>query len=1266
MKTSIRKWLKRFGIALAALFALACLFAWWLLGSESGARFALERAKGALAGKLELALLRGALTGPLELHDVHYRDPAAGIDVSIQSVKVDYELSRLFSRTLHVAALDVEGVDVALTTVKPTTPPVPPPSLQSLLTPPLEILLDRARVTRMAVKRDGQPVFAGDSVDLAATWTNDALRISRLALRAPDGTLDLDGTLSSYRDLQGAGKLVFDWRLPSARVAANVDVRNDGKVTTLTAHLNQPLTAALDADIAAGDDKLPWKLKLDVPAINPSQLLHDETLKTLALKLEGSGDRAQGQLRGNLDLNTHRVLFEPLQFLLAGKTLTLQTLQLRSPEAAGALLAKATVQLDANPVSGEATLEWSGVELPADLAGQALATHGNLHAGGSADKFDAQGAFALGPPGKLADFEFALHGTPKSVALQRLALKQAKGGLELHGDVALQPQLGWDLAAKADKLDPGAFAKDWPGAVDFDLSTSGKMEKQGTTGRLQLHRFGGTLRQRPLAGNADLQFAPPLNVDGALTLKSGNSSVALRGKGGDHTDVAIELAIASLGDWLPQAAGSVRGNIAAHGTWPKLDARGRLDAAKLALGDTHIEAATIDFDAHDVSAPSGQVRINGKALGAGGYLFDTFSVDAHGDQSAHALAVDLHGPQLGMTVALSGAFGTKTGDWQGTLSTLTLAPKDATAWTLQHPAALKYTNSSFALTDLCLHAESSSVCASAVQDAAGAAQAKFTIAHLPLASVARFASPDAPLKLDGVLDGGGDISRAADGALAGRAKIASASGSVAYPDSATQPLIAYSNLDINAAFASQQSTIDLRSDFNDGGHLDGHIVLGSNAPAGTPLSGHVAATLNNLGFVELLTDQVSATKGRLDAKFDLSGNSAAPVLAGNLALADFATEVPAAGIKLHHGHVTLRSSDGRSFALDGSVGSGTGKLTLSGNVGTAADAPLSLKLTGEDFLAADIPGAQVRISPNLTIARNAGKFAVTGTLTIPKADIDVSKLPGGGAAATSPDVVVTDAQVKQAAAGPVLDADITVKLGAGEKLDLDLRQGQEVHLVGYGLNGYLGGQLAVQERPGRTATGRGQVVVDGTYKAYGQDLKIEQGRLLFAGTPIDNPGLDLRATRGFNDPDVTVGLQVRGTAQVPLLTVFSSPPMEQSDALSYLVAGKPLSQLKSGEGDAVGSAARALGTAGGDLLAKSIGTKMGVDDVGVADSSAVGGAALTAGKYLSPRLYLSYGVGLFTPGQVVTLRYRLTRLFNVEMQNGTLSSRAGINYRIEK
>jgi translocation and assembly module TamB len=146
-----------------------------------------------------------------------------------------------------------------------------------------------------------------------------------------------------------------------------------------------------------------------------------------------------------------------------------------------------------------------------------------------------------------------------------------------------------------------------------------------------------------------------------------------------------------------------------------------------------------------------------------------------------------------------------------------------------------------------------------------------------------------------------------------------------------------------------------------------------------------------------------------------------------------------------------------------------------------------------------------------------------------------------------------------------------------------------------------------------------------------------------------------------------VGLQISGTAQRPVLTVFSNPLMEQSDALSYLITGKPLSQVKGGEGDMLGAAAQALGSAAGNLLAKSIGSKIGVDDIGVSSNAALGGnSAFTVGKYLSPRLYLSYGVGLFEPGEVVTLRYRLSHRWNFEAQSATEFSRASFNYRLEK
>ncbi len=625
----------------------------------------------------------------------------------------------------------------------------------------------------------------------------------------------------------------------------------------------------------------------------------------------------------------------------------------------------------------------------------------------------------------------------------------------------------------------------------------------------------------------------------------------------------------------------------------------------------------------------------------------------------------MRGKPLGFDLALDG--GMKGTDWRGTLTTLALEIKDQPPWKLAHPATLAYTGGAFSLDELCLRAGTPGLCASATQDANNGTQGKFSAEHVPLTMLAKLASPDAPLKLEGELNGSGTFARAANGALSGQATIASEMGTITYPDSAEHAFLSYKGFHIDAALSPQQSTLTIASDLNDGGRIDGHIVTGANEGGAMPLSGNLSATLNNLSFVDLLTSNVSGTKGKLEAKFALSGSTAKPGVDGQLILADFATEVPAAGLKLHDGAITVRSRDGENFDIDGAISSNEGKLAIKGNAGIAANAPVLMTVKGEDFLAADIPGARLHISPDLKIDRDAKRFAVTGSIGVPQMAVDLSKLPGGGVSATrSPDVVVTDEHgPATAAALPVL-VDITLKLGAGEKLAMDLRQGTEVHLIGYGLNADMGGQLTVHQAPGQQAIGRGQVQLNGTFKAYGQDLKIEQGRLLFAGTPVENPGLDIRATRGFPDQNITVGLQVRGTALTPQLTVFSTPTMEQSDALSYLVTGKPLSQLKGGEGNAVGSAANALGTAGGDLLAKSIGSKTGLDDVGVADNSSVGGAALTVGKYLSPRLYIGYGVGLFTPGQVVTLRYKLTRLFDFEMQNGTLSSRAGINYKIEK
>jgi translocation and assembly module TamB len=275
---------------------------------------------------------------------------------------------------------------------------------------------------------------------------------------------------------------------------------------------------------------------------------------------------------------------------------------------------------------------------------------------------------------------------------------------------------------------------------------------------------------------------------------------------------------------------------------------------------------------------------------------------------------------------------------------------------------------------------------------------------------------------------------------------------------------------------------------------------------------------------------------------------------------------------------------------------------------------------------------------------------------VPRAAIYLQKLPRGERAPKpSSDVIVVDERSSEEAASAIpLDADVTVILG------------DEVELTGFGLQAKVDGRLQVIEAPGQPTRGSGQIRLQGQYKAYGQDLTIQQGQLLYASSPLDNPGLNIRATRVVDD--VTAGLHIAGTVKTPELTIFSDPAMSQANALSYLVAGKPLDEIGSGdgEGDALQSAARSLGTAGGGLLAKNIGRRLGVDEFAIKDEEMIGGSALTVGEYLSPRLYVSYGVGLFEPGEVVTLRYKLKKDFSVQAQAGPEDTRAGVEYRIER
>ena len=1249
----ILRWI---GIAFAVIVLVTGALLFWLLDTESGARFALARAMAAAEGKVSFERSSGHLAGPLTLVNVRYDDPAAGVAARVGTIVVDVAVLELFAKRVHVVSLDIGDLDVALKTVPTKTEE---PASEFSLVAPVDVALDRLALRKAAFSQDGKPLFAADTLDLAGAWTRGGALIKSFALHSPDGSVDLHGTLSSAPGYPGDGETTFRWKAADREIAGTLKARGDGKQATLELALGAPTPATVTATLTQSRE-FPWTAKVTVPRFDPKRVQPNSTLTALALSVEGSGDKHHGALNGEVVVNDHRVQLEPFRYALDGETLKIETLTLKTPEAAGTLHASGHVELGAKPVGAALVVEWEGVELPADLVGQPLATHGKLNASGSAEKFHADGALAIGPPGKLSDLALDLDGTPDAIALKQLALKQANGGLDARGTVKLKPAIGWQLTTKASKLDPGAFAAEWPGALDFELATDGTLTDNGPDATIKLDKLGGTLRKRPVSGHVDLKIKPGYVLDGSLSLASGKSRIDVAGTGGtDQTDATIKLAIASLADWVPDASGSLDGNFHVRGRWPKLAVNGTAHGAAIASGGASIGVVDVTANIAELQPPNGTLTLHAQKVVVGNLEFETLDIDGGGTQKSHQVKLVANGTPLAATVALAGS-SADNGNWSGSLSTLDVTVKDVPKLALESPSQLAWNGKQFSATDICLAGGGPKLCVAGNGGSDGAFAARYRIEQLPLALLIKLSTPDAPLRVEGVLAGHGDVHRDAAGALNGAATIGSDKGSVAYPDNASQPLIAYTGFALDANLAPQSVHATVRAALDHDGRIDGDLTLSGPMRAAPAMSGKLDATLNSLAFVELLTPSVANMKGHVDAHYTFAGTTAAPALSGTLSLKDFATEIPDAGLKLHDGEINVRSADAEHFALDGTLKSGDGTLTLSGSGGIGRTAPAKASIKGDKFLAADIPGAKVVISPDLSIERSAENIRVGGHVTIPSANIDLAKLPGGGVNKASPDVVVTDAeQPETGKALPVIVA-VSVKLG------------DDVKLAGFGLDGTIGGDLAVDQRPGRLATGTGTLNVGGTYKAYGQDLKIETGRLLFAGTSLDNPGLDLRAVRtivgsgGEELGDVIkAGLQVRGTALVPVLTVFSTPPMEQSEALSYLITGKPLSGLKSGEGDMLGSAARALGSATGDLLAKGIGARTGME-VGVTDNTALGGSAFTVGKYLSPKLYLSYGVGLFVPGEVVSLKYLFSKRWNFEAQNATTGNRAGINYRWEK
>jgi len=139
-----------------------------------------------------------------------------------------------------------------------------------------------------------------------------------------------------------------------------------------------------------------------------------------------------------------------------------------------------------------------------------------------------------------------------------------------------------------------------------------------------------------------------------------------------------------------------------------------------------------------------------------------------------------------------------------------------------------------------------------------------------------------------------------------------------------------------------------------------------------------------------------------------------------------------------------------------------------------------------------------------------------------------------------------------------------------------------------------------------------------------------------------------------------VGVIARGPLRRPQLTLFSEPSLPQAQIASMLIVGRSNIQGDSGAADGELSATER----GGAILAGQLGKYVGLDDVGLIEDDEEG-SELVLGKYLSPRLYVSYGISLVDEINTLKMRYTIGDQWVISAESGQESA-ADIEYRIEK
>jgi translocation and assembly module TamB len=1169
---------KRIVLSIVLLLTLVSSGVYILLGTAAGLSWLVRQIDAQLPGRLEIGTIEGGLFGQLHLQQVSYRDP--DMHFAATDIMVRWTPMELLQRRLHIADITLLSPRYTLldnAEPKPVETTASAPWSPQDIHLPFGLRLDKLEIRQLEIftAADAQPIELHHAL-LTAAWDNAGIQMESAQFSLPGIDLSTRGTLSPLG--QYPLDLHIEWALNMAdmpKINAQGRVHGDLRQLIIAQQLSGDLQATLAATLENPLEQIQWHADVDLQHLSLQTLAADIS-GVVGATLSASGNLQRATTQGRVHLAQAADWFTPWQAELAVDAdwetmrLAVQHLRLTRPTSPLALELSGNADADLNlDLKGH----WNAFQWPLEGTAEVRSDSGEITLTGTPDAYQlALSADLAGTDIPAGQWQLSGHGDRQQLRLETLRGNTLDGTLMAQGRIAWAPTLSWDATLSTSGIDPAQHYPQWPGKLDLALSSKGRIDaQQNAEINLHIDKLRGELRGRMIAGNGQIDILGTEIKLQQIVLRSASAAVHADGNLGSRSDLVWRIDIADLADVLPEARGSLQGQGTLNGALEQPTVGGSLSAHGVVWEDLRLETLNADLQLDMSDKTPSHLELSSHNIHLGAEHIPALRISANGRISEHRLEAKLQHALANLALRLNGAYEPATVAWRGALDALDMQSADFGDWQLQQPAQISAAANAARLSPLCLLRAPGKLCAQGQWRPHGG-QAQLQAENLPLHWLRGLLPPQIE-RLEGAV--ALDAQATLSDSLLAQANLTLSPGTlVIHPQAQESLTLAHQGGMLSAKLDQRQLVGDLQLAIGDDG-LNGRFQVPRPAldenPLSAPLQGELHLQFEQLHRFAGLIPLVQELDGTLSSDLQLGGVLGQPNVKGATEVRIARIYIPDLGLELRELAVNARSADGQHIRLDGGVTSGNGRLELGGDIALDAEKnwPAIITLKGQEFQALNLPEMNARISTDLAFIHDADTMILKGSLKIPQAYIVLEDIPEGATEASSDVVIVGSGDA---------DEQSPIAKGTPFAVQTTLILGNDVQFRGFGLKAYFEGKLTLDQRPGEFPSGSGELQIkEGTYKAYGQNLVIEQGVIAYSGGRIDNPGLSIRASRqatvelAEGSSNVVVGVNVSGSAKKPKLSVFSDPAMEERDAISVLLTGNIASNLgKSGGSIGIG------------------------------------------------------------------------------------------------